>query len=139
MISLENLQKQLIASNYDAFIIPTSDFHGSEYISDYFKARKYFSGFTGSAGTLLVLQSSAFLWTDGRYFIQAALELENTGIELMKMGEPNVPTITEFLNSNTSSIRNIVFDGRLLSTNEVLKYQKELKPTIKIYDRQSVY
>ena len=58
MISLENLQKQLIASNYDAFIIPTSDFHGSEYISDYFKARKYFSGFTGSAGTLLVLQSS---------------------------------------------------------------------------------
>ena len=132
MISLENLQKQLIASNYDAFIIPTSDFHGSEYISDYFKARKYFSGFTGSAGTLLVLQSSAFLWTDGRYFIQAALELENTGIELMKMGEPNVPTLTEFLNSNTSSIRNIVFDGRLLSTSEVLKFQKELKPTIKI-------
>ncbi len=132
MISLENLQKDLQALKYDAFIIPTSDFHGSEYISEYFKARRYFSGFTGSAGTLVVLPTSAFLWTDGRYFIQAALELENSGIELMKIGEPNVPTITEFLNQNASNIRTLVFDGRLLSTNEVLKYQKELNPSIKI-------
>ena len=132
MISLENLQKDLQALKYDAFIIPTADFHGSEYISEYFKARRYFSGFTGSAGTLVVLPTSAFLWTDGRYFIQAALELENSGIELMKIGEPNVPTITEFLNQNASNIRTLVFDGRLLSTNEVLKYQKELNPSIKI-------
>ncbi len=132
MINLENLQKELVASKYDAFIIPTSDFHGSEYISDYFKARKYFSGFTGSAGTLLVMQTSAFLWTDGRYFIQAALELENTGIELMKMGEPNVPTLTQFLNANASSIGTLAFDGRLLSTNEVLNLKKELNPSIKI-------
>ena len=105
MNNLELLQEKLQRNNYDAFIIPTADFHGSEYISDYFQARKYFSGFTGSAGTLLVLKHSAFLWTDGRYFIQAAMQLEDSGIELMKMGEPNVPTLTEFLNQNALTIK----------------------------------
>lgn len=132
MESLKKLQQELINSNYDAYIIPTADFHGSEYISDYFKARKYFSGFTGSAGTLLVLQNSAFLWTDGRYFIQAALELENSGVELMKMGESNVPTIFEFINSNANTIKTLAFDGRLMTTNEVLKLQNELGQDIKI-------
>ena len=130
MKNLELLQEELIRAKYEAFIIPTSDFHGSEYISDYFKARQYFSSFTGSAGTLLVLQKSAFLWTDGRYFIQAANELQDTGIELMKMGEPNVPTIAEFINSNSSYIRNIAFDGRMMSTNEILKLEKEIIPSI---------
>lgn len=132
MNNLELLQEKLQRNNYDAFIIPTADFHGSEYISDYFQARKYFSGFTGSAGTLLVLKHSAFLWTDGRYFIQAAMQLEDSGIELMKIGEPNVPTLTEFLNQNALTIKTLSFDGRLMSTNEVLNLKRDLKPSITI-------
>ncbi len=132
MASLEKLQEELKLQKIDAYIIPTADFHGSEYISDYFKARKHFSGFTGSAGTLLVLQDSSFLWTDGRYFIQAAKELENSGIELMKMGEPNVPTLLEFLNANVNSIRSLGFDGRLMSTSEVLDFENKLNPAINI-------
>ncbi len=116
MISLENLQKDLQALKYDAFIIPTSDFHGSEYISEYFKARRYFSGFTGSAGTLVVLPTSAFLWTDGRYFIQAEKDLKNTTITLMKMGEENVPTIFEFLKKNGKD-KTIAFDGRCVPSS----------------------
>ncbi len=132
MDNLKKLQQELINSNYDAYIIPTSDFHGSEYIADYFKSRQYFSGFTGSLGTLLVLQNSAFLWTDGRYFIQAEKELENTDIELMKIGEKNVPTIKEFLNSNCLTIKTLAFDGRLISANDVLNLQKGLNQNIKI-------
>ena len=64
----------------DACLIPTSDFHGSEYVGDYFKCREYISGFTGSAGTLVVTLDEAGLWTDGRYFLQAAKQLEGSGI-----------------------------------------------------------
>ena len=77
----------------DYYVIPTADFHGSEYVNDYFKVREFFSGFTGSAGTLLVWQEGAALWTDGRYFIQAATELSGTGVDLMKMREEGVPTL----------------------------------------------
>jgi Xaa-Pro aminopeptidase len=132
MENLLNLQQELKNSNIDAYIIPTADFHGSEYISDYFKARKYYSGFTGSAGTLLVLQETAFLWTDGRYFIQAALELEESGVELMKMGEPNVPTLIDFINSNADTIKTLAFDGRLMTTNEALALKNKLNSNIKI-------
>lgn len=81
----------------DLYIIPTTDFHGSEYVNDYFKCREYVSGFTGSAGTLLVMQDRACLWTDGRYFLQARHQLEGSGIELMEMGMPGVPEITAYI------------------------------------------
>lgn len=81
----------------DLYIIPTTDFHGSEYVNDYFKCREYISGFTGSAGTLVVMQDRADLWTDGRYFLQARHQLEGSGIGLMEMGMPGVPEITTYI------------------------------------------
>ena len=88
----------------DGYVVVTDDFHGSEYVGDYFKARAYLSGFTGSAGTLVVLPDRAALWTDGRYFLQAADQLAGSGIELMRMGQPNVPTIPAFL-AGTMALR----------------------------------
>ncbi|MDY5513070.1 MAG: aminopeptidase P family N-terminal domain-containing protein, partial [Eubacteriales bacterium] len=79
---LEKLRKAMKAADIDMLLIPSADPHGSEYPEEYFKARKHFSGFTGSAGTLLIWQGGAGLWTDGRYFIQAARQLEGSGIDL---------------------------------------------------------
>ncbi|WP_300926292.1 aminopeptidase P family N-terminal domain-containing protein, partial [uncultured Dubosiella sp.] len=76
---LDALRREMKAANVQAYIVPTSDFHDTEYVCDYFTARKYLSGFTGSAGTLVVCADQAALWTDGRYFIQAASQLEGTG------------------------------------------------------------
>ena len=91
------LRKRMKEKGVDLYIIPTTDFHGSEYVNDYFKCREYISGFTGSAGTLVVMQDRADLWTDGRYFLQARHQLEGSGIELMEMGMPGVPEITAYI------------------------------------------
>lgn len=79
--------------NIDAYLIPTADFHGSEYVGDHFACREYISGFTGSAGTLLVFANWAGLWTDGRYFLQAEEQLKGSDIRLMKMGQPASPPL----------------------------------------------
>lgn len=102
-------------NNMDAYIIVTDDFHGSEYVGDYFKAREYMSGFTGSAGTLVVLTDWCGLWTDGRYYLQAEKELTGSKIELMKAGEPGVPTIEKFLGDRLKKGSVIGFDGRTIS------------------------
>ena len=94
---LEALRRLMKKKNIDAYLVPTDDFHGSEYVGDYFKCRKYITGFTGSAGTAVVTMDMAGLWTDGRYFIQAADQLQGSTIELFKSGEPGVPTVHEFL------------------------------------------
>ena len=94
------LRKQMKDKGIDAYLVPTDDFHGSEYVGDYFKCRKYITGFTGSAGTAVIMQDMAGLWTDGRYFIQAAQQLEGTPVTLFKIGEPDVPTIHKFLEEN---------------------------------------
>lgn len=91
------LRKKMKANGFDAYIIPTSDFHQSEYVHNHFKCREFVSGFTGSAGTLVVTMDDARLWTDGRYFLQAAAQLEGSGIRLMKMGQEDVPTVVEYL------------------------------------------
>ena len=101
--------------NIQAYIICTDDFHGSEYVGSYFKARAFMSGFTGSAGTLVVLPDEAGLWTDGRYFLQGAAQLEGSTITLMKMGEEGVPTIAEFLADKLEDGSNIGFDGRTVT------------------------
>ena len=88
---LELLREKMRETGVDACLIPTSDFHGSEYVGDYFKCREYISGFTGSAGTLVVTLDEAGLWTDGRYFLQAAKQLEGSGIMLRKERQPGVP------------------------------------------------
>ena len=77
---LINLRKRMKEERIDAYLIMTDDYHGSEYVGDYFKCRQYISGFSGSAGTLLITDDHAGLWTDGRYFLQAERELDNTGI-----------------------------------------------------------
>lgn len=99
-----------------ACVVVTDDFHGSEYVSDHFKAREYLSGFTGSAGTLAVLPDRAALWTDGRYFLQAERQLEGSGIELMRAGQPDVPTLSAFLAQHLPEGGVLGFDGRTVST-----------------------
>lgn len=111
------LRKMMSDNRIDAYIIVTDDYHGSEYVGDYFKEREYMSGFTGSAGTLLVTDSFAGLWTDGRYFLQAEEELAGTGIELMKSGEPDCPPIETFLYDNLEAKSVVGFDGRTVNCN----------------------
>ncbi len=121
---LSELRKAMKDAGIDCYVIPTSDFHNSEYVSEYFMVRKYFSGFTGSAGTLAVLQEEAALFTDGRYFIQAAKELEGSGITLMKMGEPGVPSLNEYLKQKLKEGQSLGFDGRVITAGEGLAYEK---------------
>lgn len=121
---LQNLLKEKCIN---ALIIPTDDFHLSEYVGDYFKARNYFSGFTGSAGVMVVTQNSADLWTDGRYFIQAEKQLENTGITLRKRGESGVPTVEEFIFSTIEKGETLAVDGRVISYNAGMYYENALQ------------
>ena len=109
---LEALRILMKEKGVDAYLVPTDDFHGSEYVGDYFKCRKYITGFTGSAGTALIMQDMAGLWTDGRYFIQAADQLKGSTIELFKSGEPGVPTVHEFLKEKLEQGMCLGFDGR---------------------------
>ncbi len=111
----------------DAYLVATDDFHGSEYVGDYFKCRKYITGFTGSAGTAIITQDMAGLWTDGRYFIQAADQLRDTTIELFKSGEPGVPTMHQFLNDKLEEGMCLGFDGRTVSAREAEELQELLQ------------
>lgn len=120
------LRARMKETGIDAYLIPTDDFHGSEYVGEYFKCRKYITGFTGSAGTALIMQDMAGLWTDGRYFIQAANQLKGTGITLFKMGEPEVPTVHEFLKKKLTQGMCLGFDGRTVSAKEAAELEKML-------------
>ena len=124
---LNALRKQMSRCHVDAWLIPSADYHGSEYAGEHFKIRAFMSGFTGSAGTLLVTDSWAGLWTDGRYFIQAARQLEGSGIELMPMGEPGVPTVEEYLALNMRPSGCLGFDGRVVSVMEVRALEAALQ------------
>lgn len=119
------LRRRMCEQGVDYYMIPTSDFHNSEYVSDYFKVREYFSNFTGSNGTLLVWQEGAGLWTDGRYFIQAELELAGTGIELFRMMEEGVPDIATFLADKMVQEQTLGFDGRVITAAEGKRYEKK--------------
>lgn len=121
---LQALRQQMKKSKVQAYIIPTSDFHDTEYVCDYFSSRKYMSGFTGSAGTLVVLMDKAALWTDGRYFIQAAKQLEGSGIQLMKMGVAGTPSIEEYILENLKAGEFVGFDGRTVSANDGRSYKR---------------
>lgn len=103
---------------YDVYMVPTDDNHQSEYVGEHFKARAFITGFTGSAGTAVITKDEAGLWTDGRYFIQAAQQLEGTGVKLFKMGEPGVPTVEEYIADVIPQNGTLGFDGRVVAMGE---------------------
>ena len=119
---LSALRKCMQEKHIDIYIVPTADFHQSEYVGEHFKARAYITGFTGSAGTAVITLHDAKLWTDGRYFLQAAKQLEGTGVTLMKMFEPGVPTVEEYLEAELKSGQTLSFDGRVVSVGEGNEY-----------------
>lgn len=136
---LANLRAVMEKEKIDYYMMPTADFHNSEYVNDYFKVREYFSNFSGSNGTLLVWQKGAGLWTDGRYFIQAEAELSGTGIDLFRMMEEGVPTIEEFLKQNMQKGQTLGFDGRVISLKEGKEYEKALEEKeIKIFYKKDL-
>ena len=131
---LTALRSAMKAAGIDYYLFVTADYHSSEYVSDFFKAREYFSGFNGSNGDLLVWKDGAALWTDGRYFLQAGMQLEGTGIELMKMAMPGVPTVEEFLEKNMLPGETLSFDGRCIP----LGRGKELEEVCSKVDKKSM-
>lgn len=118
------LRSAMIQKGIDIYIIPTADFHHSEYVGDYFKFREYMTGFTGSAGTAVFTRKKARLWTDGRYFIQAEQQLAGSGIDLYRSGEPGVPSIEEFLEKELQEGQILGFDGRTISYEEGTSYRQ---------------
>lgn len=112
---LKELRKEMADRGIDIYVVPTSDFHESEYVGEYFKARKFITGFTGSAGTAVITMEEAGLWTDGRYFIQAAAQLEGSTVTLFKMGEEGVKTVEEFVEDRLKDKGCLGFDGRVVN------------------------
>lgn len=118
---IDDFRKLMTQYGIDYYIIPTSDPHMSEYINPYYEARRYISGFTGDAGTLVIGPNSAYLWTDGRFYVQAAQELLGTGIELMKAGMDGVPTIIQFLEKTMEKSMSLGMFSLTLQTEFALK------------------
>ena len=140
---LQGLMKE---KNIDIYLVPTDDFHHSEYVADYFKAREFITGFTGSAGVAVIEVASSStaplevnqvecsgrfptngkggLWTDGRYFVQAELELADTGITLHKLGEEGVLPVKEYLGKALKPGGTLGFDGRTIGMGEGLELKK---------------
>ena len=136
------LRELMKEAGVNAYLIETEDFHGSEYVGEYFKEREYMSGFTGSAGSLVVTMDRAALWTDGRYFLQAEEQLKGSGIELMKIGTEGTPGTKEFLLSQVKNGQTIGFDGRTISAlyaeglkKEADKRNISLNPELDLPDR----
>ncbi len=115
---IQKLREVMKREQIDYYIVPSGDFHQSEYVAECFKSRAYITGFTGSAGTALIGKEKAILWTDGRYFIQANEQLKDSGVELFKIGIPGWPTLEEWLTENMTEDETLGFDGRVLSFNQ---------------------
>ena len=127
------LQQYMQGHHYDAFLVETADEHQSEYVGDYYKVRSYLSGFTGSAGTLLVTLNRAYLWTDGRYFIQAENELKDSGIMLMRMGQKGVETLEEVL-GNLASDMTLGLDMRMVSVEWLSHFKASFPKALVMHD-----
>ena len=115
-------------NNIKAFIIPSTDPHLSEYVAPYWMSREWISGFTGSAGTAVILMDKAGLWTDSRYFLQAEKELEGSGITLYKEMLPETPSITKFLYQNLKPGESVSIDGKMFSVQQVEQMKEDLAP-----------
>lgn len=123
---IASLREAMKEKNIDAYIIPSSDPHLSEYPADRWKSREWISGFDGSAGTVVVTAGKAGLWTDSRYFLQAAAQLEGSGIDLYKMALPETPTIENFLLHELQSGQTVGMDGQTYSVADTAKLEKAL-------------
>lgn len=134
---IQELKAILRREKIDFYVVPTADFHNSEYVNSYFKVREFLSGFTGSNGTLVVSQQETGLWTDGRYFVQAQRELAGSDIALYKMAQEHVPTVREYLKKNVSEGQTVGFDGRVVDAS----FGKDLEQDFKgknvtiVYDK----
>lgn len=115
---IEALRTEMKAAGIDYYMFTTADYHNSEYVADFFKTNQYFSGFTGENSTLIVSEKEANLWVDGRYFIQAEKEIEGSGIILQRTGEPNVPTVHEYLKAAVPEGAVLGFDGKCITKEE---------------------
>lgn len=123
---ITQLRQLMKEKNIDVYLIPSADNHQSEYVGDYFKSRAFISGFTGSAGTVVVTMNEAGLWTDGRYFIQAESQLSGSNIQLFKIGNPGVPTIEEYIESVIPQSGILGFDGRVVSQLQGKQFKEKL-------------
>ena len=112
---LAALREEMKRRNIDIYVVPTADFHESEYVGEYFKARRFITGFTGSAGIAVITLTEAGLWTDGRYFVQAERQLEGSTVTLYRMGEEGVPTVDEFIADKLPEAGCLGFDGRVVN------------------------
>ncbi len=126
---IDVLRQKMDAKGIMATIIPSTDPHASEYVADYWKERQWISGFTGSAGTVVVTNNKAGLWTDSRYFLQAGLQLEGSGIDLFKDGLPDTPSITAWLGEVLPAGSRVGINPLVFSVSAVENLQNELTET----------
>lgn len=126
---IDVLRQKMDAKGIMATIIPSTDPHASEYVADYWKERQWISGFTGSAGTVVVTNNKAGLWTDSRYFLQAGLQLEASGIDLFKDGLPDTPSITAWLGEVLPAGSRVGINPLVFSVSAVENLQSELAET----------
>lgn len=124
---VEKLRRAMELKGVHAYIIPSSDPHQSEYVADYWKSREWISGFTGSAGVVVVTLYKAALWTDSRYFLQGVEQLEGTGIELMKQGMPGVPSKEDWLAGVLEAGQIVACDGNNFSVSQIRALSSELE------------
>lgn len=124
---VQKLRELLEFHQLDAYIVPSSDPHQSEYVADHWKCRAWLTGFTGSAGTAVVTKEHAGLWTDSRYFIQAEQQLNGSCFELYRLNVPYTPEFTEWISQNLSAGSRVGFDGRLFSVQQVRRMKKKFE------------
>ena len=129
---LAALRKLMEADVVDHLLVVSDDYHQSEYVGDFFKSRAYISGFTGSAGTLVISMDSAKLFADGRYYIQAERQIAGSGIDLMRWGSEGVPSVDEYLGKLVKSGETLAFDGKCVSAKFVDKLKEKLPEGVKL-------
>lgn len=124
---LDALRKLMKERGMDAYMIPTADFHESEYVGEHFKCREYMTGFTGSAGTALITMDEACLWVDGRYYVQAAAQLKDSTVTMMKMWQEGVLSLGAYLEDKMPEGGCLGFDGRVVNAAEGLALEEMLR------------
>ena len=122
---LERLRQRMKEAGVTVYVVPSSDCHQSEYVCAHYRVREYLSGFTGSAGTLVVTMEEAGLWTDGRYFLQAERQLQGGPIRLSRMGEPGVPKVKEYVREKLTKGGRLGFDGRVMGAFRAAELMRE--------------